>query len=151
MHYFEYKKTKTEDDFKRCLINAFKCFGRKTKKVLIDNMAAILNVNESGEKKVHETVVQFFKDIGVELKLCKVRTPQTRRLKHFTSYSVLIIDEVCFLPISQDEANLFFQLINMQYEKHPIIITTNKCFNKLGEVFGNHVIGNAILDRLLHH
>ena len=39
----------------------------------------------------------------------------------------------------------------MRYEKHPTIITTNKCVNKSVEVFGNPVISNAILDRLLHH
>jgi len=86
-----------------------------------------------------------------QLKKAQLENTLMRRLKHFTSYSVLIIDEVCFLPISRDEANLFFQLINMRYEKHPTIITTNKSFNKWGEVFGDPVIANAILDRLLHH
>ena len=94
MHYFEYTKTKTEDDFKRCLINAFEYFGGNTKTVLTDNMAAIVNVNESGEKKVHETVVQLFQDIEVELKLCKARTPQTKGK-------------------SETSTNLFFQLINI--------------------------------------
>ena len=86
-----------------------------------------------------------------QLKKAQLENTLMRRLKHFTSYSVLIIDEVGFLPISRDEANLFFQLINMRYEKHPTIITTNKSFNKWGEVFGDPVIANAILDRLLHH
>ena len=86
-----------------------------------------------------------------QLKKTQLENTLMRRLKHFTSYSVLIIDEVGFLPISRDEANLFFQLINMRYEKHPTIITTNKSFNKWGEVFGDPVIANAILDRLLHH
>lgn len=39
----------------------------------------------------------------------------------------------------------------MRYEKHPTIITTNKSFSKWGDVFGDSVIANAILDRLLHH
>ena len=39
----------------------------------------------------------------------------------------------------------------MRYEKHPTIITTNKSFGKRGEVFGDSLIANAILDRLLHH
>lgn len=86
-----------------------------------------------------------------QLKKAQLENTLMRRLKHFTSYSVLIIDEVGFLPISRDEANLFFQLINMRYEKHPTIITTNKSFNKWDEVFGDPVIANAILDRLLHH
>ena len=39
----------------------------------------------------------------------------------------------------------------MRYEKRSTIITTNKSFNKWGEVFGDTVIANAILDSLLHH
>lgn len=39
----------------------------------------------------------------------------------------------------------------MRYEKHSTFIKTNKSFNKWGEVFGDSVIANAILDRLLHH
>ena len=65
-----------------------------------------------------------------QLKKAQLENTLMRRLKYFTSYSVLIIDEVGFLPISRDEANLFFQLINMRYEKHPTIITTNKSLNK---------------------
>lgn len=74
-----------------------------------------------------------------------------RRLKHFYSYSVLIIDELGFLPIDPQDANLLFQLIAMRYEKHPTIITTNKSFSKWGEVFGDIVLANAVLDRVLHH
>ena len=86
-----------------------------------------------------------------QLKKAQIENCLARRLKHFTSYSVLIIDEVGFLPINKDDANLFFQLISKRYEKHPTIITTNKSFNKWGEVFGDPVLANAILDCLLHH
>jgi DNA invertase Pin-like site-specific DNA recombinase len=46
---------------------------------------------------------------------------------------------------------LAFQLITKRYEKKSTIVTTNLTFSKWGEVFGNNVISNAILDRLLHH
>ena len=78
MHYFEFTIGKTEEDFKRCLVNAFNYFGGKTKEVLTDNMSAIVNVDEHREKTIHPTIVQFFKDLDVELKLCKTRTPQTK-------------------------------------------------------------------------
>lgn len=81
----------------------------------------------------------------------KMENTLARRLKHFTSYSVLIIDEVGFLPIESEDSNLLFQLISMRYEKHPTIFTTNKSFNHWGEVFGDSVIANAMLDRILHH
>lgn len=90
-------------------------------------------------------------DLIMQLKKAKQENTLARRLKHFTSYSVLIIDEVGFLPIEAEDSNLLFQLISKRYEKHPTIFTTNKSFNHWGEVFGDSVIANAILDRILHH
>ena len=76
-HYFEYTEFKQESDFKRCLVHYLKKIGGKPKIVLTDNMSAIVNV--TGENKtIHPSIIQFFKDIGIELKLCKVRTPQTK-------------------------------------------------------------------------
>lgn len=109
------------------------------------------SIGIESSKNRHQTYFITAHELISQLKKAQLENTLMRRLKHFTSYSVLIIDEVGFLPISRDEANLFFQLINMRYEKHPTIITTNKSFNKWGEVFGDSVIANAILDRLLHH
>ena len=53
------------------------------------------------------------------------------------------IDEIGYLPITKDEANMFFQLIAKRYETKPTIITTNQPFSKWGEVFGD-TTGNAI-------
>ena len=68
-----------------------------------------------------------------------------------TSTKLLIIDEVGFLPLDVESSNLFFQLIAKRYEKSSTIITTNKPLSKWGEIFGDAVLANAILDRLLHH
>lgn len=76
-HYFEYTEFKQEVDFKRCLVHFFKRIGGKTKQVLTDNMSAIVNVNDE-KKSIHPSIIQFFKDIDVTLKLCKVRTPETK-------------------------------------------------------------------------
>ena len=74
-----------------------------------------------------------------------------QRIKHFCRYELLIIDEIGYLPVDKQGANLFFQLITKRYEKHSTIITTNMTFNKWGDVFSDNVLANAILDRLLHH
>lgn len=73
------------------------------------------------------------------------------RLKHYSKYKVLVIDEIGYLPIDQLGANLFFQLITKRYEKTSTIITTNQPFSKWGDVFSDITLANAILDRLLHH
>lgn len=90
-------------------------------------------------------------DLIAQLKKAKAENRLQQRIKHFTSISLLIIDEVGFLPISEDDSSLFFQLIAARYEKHSTIITTNKAFSKWPEVFKEPVIAGAILDRLLHH
>lgn len=73
------------------------------------------------------------------------------RLKHFSKYKLLIIDEIGYLPVDKTGANLFFQLIAKRYEHTSTIITTNQPFSKWGEVFSDATLANAILDRLLHH
>lgn len=73
------------------------------------------------------------------------------RMKFFAKYKVLIIDELGYLPVDKDSANLFFQLIARRYEKHCTIITTNQPFSKWAEIFGSATLANAVLDRLLHH
>ncbi len=64
---------------------------------------------------------------------------------------LLIIDELGYMPMEKQRANLFFQLVSRCYERGAIILTSNKSFDQWGEVFGDEVIASAILDRLLHH
>ena len=73
------------------------------------------------------------------------------KLKLYTTPRLLIIDEIGYLPIERQGANLFFQLISRRYERGPMILTSNQSFAAWGEVFGDRVIATAILDRLLHH
>jgi DNA replication protein DnaC len=73
------------------------------------------------------------------------------KLKLFTVPRLLVIDEIGYLPIDRQGANLFFQLISRRYERGPVILTSNQSFANWGEVFGDRVIATAILDRLLHH
>jgi len=73
------------------------------------------------------------------------------KLKFYTVPRLLIIDEIGYLPIERQGANLFFQLISRRYEKGPMILTSNQSFGAWGEVFGDRVIATAILDRVLHH
>ena len=73
------------------------------------------------------------------------------KIKFYCKYKLLIIDEIGYLPITKDEANMFFQLIAKRYKNKPTIITTNQPFSKWGEVFGDTTIASAIIDRLVHH
>ena len=81
----------------------------------------------------------------------KLENRSETKLKHFTCYTLLIIDELGYLSIDKEDSKLFFQLIDRRYEKKSTIITTNINFNNWDEVFMDPVIANAILDRILHH
>lgn len=102
-------------------------------------------------KNRYQTYFINCNELIMQLKKAQIENTLSRRLKHFMSYSLLIIDEVGFLPMSANDSNLLFQLISMRYEKHPTIFTTNKGFNHWGEIFGDSIIANAMLDRALHH
>lgn len=76
-HIFLYSPTITTYDFIRCTLDMYRKLGGKTKELLTDNMSAVVSV-KNGKKTVHPQIEQFFKDLGVKLKLCRVRSPQTK-------------------------------------------------------------------------
>ncbi len=90
-------------------------------------------------------------DLILNLKRAKLENRLENRLKHYAKYKLLIIDEIGYLPIDEDEAKLFFQLIDLRYEKKSTILTTNASFKSWGEIFQDPKLANAILDRILHH
>lgn len=74
-----------------------------------------------------------------------------QRVRFLARNSLLIVDEIGYLPIGSNGGNLFFQLVNACYERCAIILTSNRSFGEWGEVFGDSVVAAALLDRLLHH
>lgn len=90
-------------------------------------------------------------DLIANLKKANSENRFINRINHYAKYKVLVIDEVGFLPVDPEGANMLFQLINKRYERHSTIITTNKPFGKWHEIFNDVTLANAILDRLLHH
>jgi DNA replication protein DnaC len=73
------------------------------------------------------------------------------RIRFFCRPSLLIVDEIGYLPVVPGGGNLFFQLVNARYERGAMILTSNRGFAEWGEVFGDPVVATALLDRLLHH
>jgi DNA replication protein DnaC len=80
----------------------------------------------------------------------KLKEGATRQ-KAYLSSSLVVVDEVGYLPVTTQEAYLFFQFVSHRYERSSTIITSNKSFGDWQELFGDPVIATAILDRLLHH
>jgi len=73
------------------------------------------------------------------------------QLIHYTKPKLLIVDELGYLPLEEDAAHLFFQLVNRRYERGGFLVTSNRPVAEWGHVFGDAVIATAILDRMLHH
>jgi len=131
----------------------------------IEQKENIVFLGSSGVGKTHlatsigiaaakkRTSTYFIKcnDLILNLKKAKLENRLETRLKHYTKYKLLIIDEIGYLPIDEDDAKLFFQLIDMRYENKSTIFTTNANFKSWGEIFQEPKLANAILDRILHH
>lgn len=73
------------------------------------------------------------------------------RVKFLSRYSLLVVDEIGYLPVGSGGGNLFFQLVNACYERCAMIMTGNRGFGEWADIFGDAVVATALLDRLLHH
>jgi len=75
-----------------------------------------------------------------------------QELKKYLRPSLIILDELGYLPIDKNGADLLFQIISGRYERGSIVITTNRVFKEWSQIFNNDsTLTSALLDRLLHH
>ena len=132
----------------------------------MDNNENIIFIGSPGTGKTHlstsigleatknskSTYFISCKELVWQLEKARYENTLERRLKHFTSYSLLIIDELGHDKLTIDESNDLFQLLQMRYEKHSTIITSNYNISEWSNIFGENKIAlDATLDRLLHH
>jgi len=110
-----------------------------------------VSIGIAAAKKRYSTYFIKCHDLIQQLKKAKLENRLDDRLKHFGKYKLLIIDELGYLPIDKEDSKLFFQLIDLRYEKKSTILTTNINFSNWDDVFFDPIIANAILDRILHH
>lgn len=162
---FPYHKTLKDFDFSyQPTINKRKIDDLATLRFM-DEKANIILMGSPGVGKTHlataigmeaagQRVSTYFINFAELMEKFKRAAKENRVeqvVKHYLKYSLLIIDEIGYLPVDRDSSYAFFQLIAARYEKRSTILTTNQPFSKWGEVFGDPVIANAIIDRLVHH
>lgn len=64
---------------------------------------------------------------------------------------LIVIDELGFVPLHKDAAQLMFQVISECYERKSLIITSNLEFSGWNTVLGDNRLTAALIDRLVHH
>jgi DNA replication protein DnaC len=74
-----------------------------------------------------------------------------RRLHSYSRAELLVIDELGYLPIDKQGADLLFQVVSARYERGSIILTSNRAFKDWGQIFNDNTIAAAVIDRLAHH
>lgn len=75
----------------------------------------------------------------------------SKLFKQIEKLDLLILDELGYIPLHKQGAELLFQVIAMCYEAKSIIITTNLQFGQWNHVFGDPILTEAVIDRLIHH
>lgn len=133
LHIFIYSKTRTTEDFLRCTIDTFNRLGGLPNHIKTDNMSAVVSIT-NGMKKKHPVILQFEKDTGVKIKLCKAYTPQTkgkvesanRFLQWLAPYNKKFKDETELLEIINNINIAVNNQVNQTTNMPPISLFKNE-------------------------
>jgi DNA replication protein DnaC len=71
-------------------------------------------------------------------------------MRFYAGPTLLVIDELGYLPLPAEAASALFQVVSQRYLKTSIVITTNRGVGAWGETLGDTTVAAAMLDRLLH-
>ena len=93
------------------------------------------------------TAQKLMEDLMLSLKEGTI----TSKLLAYSRLNLLVIDELGYMPITKEQANLLFQLVSIRYERGSVILTSNYNFDDWGQIFQDNVVAAAIIDRIVHH
>ncbi len=85
------------------------------------------------------------------LNAAKADNSYYQKVNYYLAPDLLILDELGFKKLPGYSADDFFEIISKRYEKGSLIITTNKSFENWDEIFSDHTLASAILDRIVHY
>jgi DNA replication protein DnaC len=74
-----------------------------------------------------------------------------RRLRKYTTPSLLILDEIGYLPCSRESADLLYNIISRRHETKSVVLTTNLPFKQWNTVFPGAACVSALIDRFVQH
>jgi len=103
---------------------------------------------ERGHSVCHTRVV----DMINHLTAAERKGSLGKMLRSYVRPSLLLLDELGYLPIDKHGADLLFQVVAARYEVGSIVITTNRPFWEWGKLFDvDNSLATALIDRLMHH
>jgi DNA replication protein DnaC len=105
-----------------------------------------------GIKAVDQGFKVVFVTMGEMIRLLKTQEITSRsaqKIKRMKDSHMIILDDLMFMALSKQEANLFFHFINEVYETTSIVLTSNKAPTEWGQLIGDEIITAAILDRIV--
>jgi len=103
---------------------------------------------ERGHSVRHTRVV----DMINHLTAAQLHGSLGKTLRSYVRPSLLLLDELGYLPIDKRGADLLFQVVAARYELGSIVITTNRPFREWGKLFDvDNTLATALIDRLMHH
>jgi DNA replication protein DnaC len=109
--------------------------------------ALAIKACQAGHRVAFATAQQWID----RLETAQHRNALDDELKRLERYSLLIVDEIGYLPLERQAANLLFALVARRYERGSIIVTSNRGFEAWGEILGDQMVAAALIDRLVHH
>lgn len=101
----------------------------------------------AGHSALFITAAQMLLDLGAQESVRAL----DRRLRFYTSRSLLCIDEVGYLSYDAHNADLLFQVVSRRYERKSLVLTTNLAFSEWPTIFPNATCTTALIDRVVHH
>lgn len=102
----------------------------------------------AGHSALFTTAIDIVNTLAAAQSANRLKT----ELKKYLSPSVLLIDELGYLPIDKTGADLLFQVFSQRYETGSTLLTTNQAYKHWARIFNNDAtLTSAVLDRLLHH
>ena len=160
------KKTLEEYDFtfpqripKEKVLRAFDCD-------FIEQRSNLVFIGNQGTGKTHLLIalgytacekglsVRFTRAIEMinELTIAQMNGTLGKAIKAYVHPSLVLLDELGYLPVDKRGADLLFQVIAARYEEGSIVISTNRTFKDWGAILDvDNTLATALIDRLMHH
>jgi DNA replication protein DnaC len=110
-------------------------------------IALAIKACEAGHRVAFATAQQWVQ----RLEEATERNALEEELRKIGRIPLIVVDEVGYLPLERQAANLLFALVSRRYERGSIIVTSNRSFEQWGEILGDAMVAAALIDRLVHH